>query len=217
MLLDLKSLNIQYDMKIKGVLHIGGYIGEECQLYHYMGIENAIFFEPIKAHYEALSNRIQVFNYPYKLMPVALGNKQCEIEINVSKTDNGDGSGASSSFLEPKVHLSQYPNITFEEKELVHMRMLDDLAFTANVIDIQKFNMINIDVQGYELEVFKGAKRCLEHIDYIIAEVNRDDVYKDCVQIEELDNFLSGHGFERLETSWEGQTWGDAFYKRNDV
>ena len=59
MLLDLKSLNILYDMKIKGVLHIGGYVGEECQLYHYMGVENAIFFEPIKAHYEALNNRIQ--------------------------------------------------------------------------------------------------------------------------------------------------------------
>ncbi len=215
MLLDLNSLNVRYDMSIRGVLHIGGYIGEECQLYHYMGIQNAIFFEPIKAHCEALNNRIQAFNYPYRLMPFALGNKQGDIEINVSKTDNGDGSGASSSFLEPKVHLSQYPNITFEEKELVHMRTLDDLVFKANLIDIKKFNMINIDVQGYELEVFKGAKKCLKHIDYIIAEVNRDDVYEGCVQIEELDNFLGDYGFERLETSWEGQTWGDAFYKRS--
>ncbi len=74
------------------------------------------------------------------------------------------------------------------------------------------YNFINIDVQGYELEVFKGAVNTLEKIDYIITEVNRAELYKNCVQIEELDSFLSQHGFARDITSWDGDTWGDAFY-----
>jgi hypothetical protein len=72
--------------------------------------------------------------------------------------------------------------------------------------------LINIDVQGYELEVFKGGKDFLNEVDYIITEVNRDEVYKGCAKIDELDSFLAPYGFNRVETTWDGGTWGDAFY-----
>ena len=74
------------------------------------------------------------------------------------------------------------------------------------------FNFINIDVQGYELEVFKGGKKVLESIDYILSEVNNAEVYENCVNVSELDVFLREFGFERVEPNWEGGTWGDAFY-----
>jgi hypothetical protein len=72
--------------------------------------------------------------------------------------------------------------------------------------------MINIDVQGYELEVFKGAEKTLEHIDYIISEINRDDVYKNCAKINELQFFLSRFGFKLVEENWLGGIWGDGFF-----
>jgi hypothetical protein len=113
----------------------------------------------------------------------------------------------SSSILEPKLHLTQYPHIIFNKKEKVKMMKLDSIEFNKN-----NFNMINIDVQGYELEVFKGSSDSLNYIDYIMTEVNRDEVYENCVKIEELDKHLSSYGFERVETTWDGGTWGDAFY-----
>jgi hypothetical protein len=78
--------------------------------------------------------------------------------------------------------------------------------------DKDKYNFINVDVQGYELEVFKGGSEFLNSIDYIMTEVNRAELYKGCARIEELDTFLSEYGFERVETTWDGGTWGDAFY-----
>ena len=81
---------------------------------------------------------------------------------------------------------------------------------------IMDYNFINIDVQGYELEVFKGGKDTLNNIDYITTEVNRDEVYKDCAKIEELDTYLGDYGFQRVETTWDGGTWGDAFYIKNN-
>jgi hypothetical protein len=45
-----------------------------------------------------------------------------------------------------------------------------------------------------------------------MTEVNNDEVYKNCVKVDELDKFLSDYGFERVETTWDGGTWGDAFY-----
>ena len=93
------------------------------------------------------------------------------------------------------------------------MEKLDDIDIT-----FEHYNLINIDVQGYELNVFCGAKKVLEKIDYIISEVNRADLYKNCTKVEELDLFLKTYGFERVETSWVGNTWGDALYiKKNDT
>ena len=87
-----------------------------------------------------------------------------------------------------------------------------DKFFEKEEIKKENFNLINIDVQGYELEVFKGATETLRTIDYIFAEVNRAELYKDCASVVELDEFLSNFGFERVETNWEGITWGDALY-----
>jgi len=75
--------------------------------------------------------------------------------------------------------------------------------------------MINIDVQGYELEVFKGSIKSLDYINIIYTEVNRDEVYKNCSKVEELDIFLKDFNFERVLISWDGNTWGDALYIKN--
>jgi hypothetical protein len=91
------------------------------------------------------------------------------------------------------------------------MKRLDDMG-----IDDEKYNMIVIDVQGYELEVFKGSSNFLKKIDYIFSEINRDEVYENCVRVEELSDFLSSYGFELSEHNWVGGSWGEALYiKKN--
>ena len=64
----------------------------------------------------------------------------------------------------------------------------------------------------YELEVFRGAGEFLDRVDFIMTEVNRDEVYEGCAQVEEIDKYLSKYKFKRVETSWDGDCWGDALY-----
>nr|WP_293109533.1 FkbM family methyltransferase [Okeania sp. SIO2F4] len=78
--------------------------------------------------------------------------------------------------------------------------------------DKENYNFLTIDVQGYELEVLKGSRETLKNINYILIEVNRDELYKNSARVEELDEFLGEFNFQRAETSWEGETWRDAFY-----
>ncbi len=199
MLLDLESLLIKHDLKINGVIHIGAHYGEENRIYEKLKLQNRMFFEPLKKNFEVLKSNIS--NFP--IFNLALGNETGQIKMFTESRNNGQ----SSSILKPKIHLNQYPHIVFDGEEVVEIIKLDDFDY-----DKEKFNFINIDVQGYELEVFKGAKKVLESIDYILSEVNNAEVYENCVNVSELDVFLSKFGFERVETNWEGGTWGDAFY-----
>jgi FkbM family methyltransferase len=153
------------------------------------------------------------------LVNTALGNFEGRISMNIETANQGQ----SSSILKPALHLSQYPHIKFENEIEVDITTLDtfmnSLYSNINTDEKSKYNMINIDVQGYELEVFKGATKTLENVDYIITEVNQDVVYHKCALVDELDNYLNKFGFVRVETDWAGHTWGDAFYikkQKND-
>lgn len=203
MLLDLIGLTKKYDMNIKGVLHIGAHFGEENNVYNQLEIENRMFFEPLSSNFAKLCKNV---GNEFSLINVALGNETKEVEMYVETANQGQ----SSSVLKPIKHLQQYPHIQFPFKEKVSMVKLDDLN-----IDMNKYNFINIDVQGYELEVFKGGVNSLEHIDYIMAEINRDEVYENCAKIDEMIEFLNPYGFELVETNWAGHTWGDGLFIKN--
>lgn len=202
MLLDFKNLFIKYNMNISGVIHIGAHYGEEHSLYKELKITNINYFEPLNKNFNILKNNIKDSN----LYNFALGEKETTIEMFVEENNNGQ----SSSILEPKLHLQQYPHIIFNKKEIVNMRTLDSF-------NINNCNLINIDVQGYELNVFKGGINTLNNIDYIITEVNNDEVYKNCSKINDLDLFLENFHFKRVETTWDGITWGDALYIKKGV
>ncbi len=200
MVLDLKALNSNFNLNIKGIIHIGAHIGQELNIYQEMNINNVMFFEPIEKTFEQLKNNV---GDKAILFNTALGNMIGEVEMHTETFNQG----MSNSILEPGKHLTQYPNITFNNKEKVSITKLDEyLSFKDD------YNFIMIDVQGYELEVFKGGSEFLNNIDYVMTEVNRDEVYKGCAKINELDDFLSNYGFDRVETDWIGDTWGDAFY-----
>ena len=190
----------KYNFSIKGVIHIGAHYGQENNIYEDLGVENRIFFEPLKSNFKVLKENV---SNKYTLINKALGNEEKSISMFVEKENEGQ----SSSILKPKVHKTQYPWVKFEEEEIVEMTTLDRVNF-----DREKFNFINIDTQGYELEVFKGAKETLKSIDYIISEINRDELYEGCAQVNELEDFLYTYNFKLVETNWGGGSWGDGIF-----
>jgi len=200
MILDFNTIISKYNLKINGVLHIGAHYGQEYKLYKSVNISNLIFFEPLKDNFNILKTTV---GNECILHNLALGNKSGFVEMFV-ETDNY---GMSSSILEPKLHITQYPFIEFNKREMVEIKKLDDITFNKT-----NFNMINIDVQGYELEVFKGAIDVLKNIDYIISEVNIEELYVGCAKLNELTDFLKLFGFELVEVDMSGGNWGDALF-----
>ena len=198
--MNLKDLISRFNLSINGVIHIGAHVGGEYSIYKELQIKNMLFFEPLKHTFEKLKKNV---GNEVVLHNIALGNKVGKGTMYVEY----DNDSQSSSLLEPCLHTKQYPDIVFNDKIEVSIDKLDNIKYTK-----QDYNFINIDVQGYELEVFKGATDSLKDIDYIMAEVNRDELYKKCVIVEELDTYLLQFGFKRVITDWAGGTWGDALY-----
>jgi len=209
LLLDYNVLKKNFNLNVKGVIHIGAHFGQEYEIYKNNNIENMVFFEPLEKNFRILRERVPQTDR-VRLISCALGETHGSAKMFVETANQGQ----SSSLLEPDIHLKQYPHIRFDDQEEVQVATLDSFLDSGE-IKSEDFNMINMDVQGYELKVLRGAKRFLHTIDYIITEINRASVYKDCAMVNELDQFLSTYGFSRVATSWEGITWGDALYVKS--
>ena len=203
MLISFKDLVKKYDMIITGVIHIGGHYGEELQDYIDEGIQDMIIFEPLESNFKVIEDKAQYLNANIEGHQVALGSKTGEVMMYVS-----DNEKQSSSVLKPKVHLTHHPHVKFPTTEEVEVRCLDEY-------NCHDYNFINMDVQGYELEVLKGGTKMLEQVDYVYCEVNRDEVYENNAYIQEIDSFLADYNMVRVETDWAGDIWGDALYIKN--
>lgn len=201
MILELNDLVKKYNMNISGVIHIGAHYGEEVSNYVNLGIDDIVLFEPLEENFEILKNNVSNLNANINGYCAALGNKNQYVNMFLSSNNL-----ESSSVLRPKMHLDLHPEVVFSNEQLVEMKRLDDFSF-------EKYNFINLDVQGYEMEVLKGAEKTLEYIDYLYCEVNRNEVYEGNAYIGEIDDYLSNYKMRRVETSWwyDGP-WGDALY-----
>jgi len=181
----------KYNIILKGVIHVGGHVGEEIPLYKKQ-TNNIHIFEPLKECFDQIDNSVQKYN-------VALGSTTKTLPFNIASNHQ------SSSFLTPKTHLEAHSDVIFN-KDNVRLIQIN----TLDSYEIKDCNFLNLDVQGYELEVLKGATNTLKSIDYIYTEINVKELYENCVQLNELDEFLKD--YTRVETKITGWGWGDALY-----
>jgi FkbM family methyltransferase len=210
MIFDLNAIEQHTGIKITGAIHVGAFLGEELSQYRALGLTNTILFEPQKKLFDIVNFKCIVKE---KAFNVALGSEESVVGMFISDREGGvsNGAGASSSILAPKKHLTEHPEVTFPSKESITVKRFDKFV-QENGVDISNHNLLNIDVQGYELEVLKGMGDELNKIQLIIAEVNRDEMYEGCPMIEDIDDYVKEFGFERVAVEWQSESWGDALY-----
>lgn len=203
MLVDMSQSVNAFKIPLKGVFHVGAHYGQEIDIYEKLGIKDVIMFEPSKKNFEVLEQRV---GSKATLVNLGLGSKHEFLDLNIEENNQG----MSNSVLAPKLHKDQYPHIKFNSTEKIEVTTLD--KWVSDSQSSKTHNILVMDVQGYEFEVLLGSQKTLQQIDLIICEVNRAELYKDCAFVVEIDVFLSYHGFTRVLTNWEGNTWGDAVY-----
>lgn len=208
MLLNFDEIVKKYKVQAKGVIAVGAHHGQEYGAYIDNGIRDIVFIEPCWRAFEELVTKF------HGLPGVILFNLACGDEIGQSVMYTGDDTvnkGQSNSLLKPDRHLQIHPEVKFGGEELVDVDLLDNLGIVA-----ERYDLLVLDCQGYEGHVLRGAKKILEHINWVYSEVNKTSVYEGCALVEEIDKLLSD--FVRVETgSWVGDAWTDAFYVRKTL
>lgn len=186
---------------IKTVVHVGANIGEELQFYKNIGVNKIYFFEPRESALKELMENCKTYysDISITIFPVGLGSEKKESTLYIA--------GQSSSFLQPSLHLKIYPGTTFDVQQTLSVRRGDQVLPSDIEID-----MLNIDVQGFELEVLKGMGNLLNKTKLIYTEINMVELYKNCPTLDRLDAYLYSFNFNRVRTTLAVAEWGDAIY-----
>jgi len=204
MLINFSDIVSKYKLKIRGIIHIGAHLAEELNEYSKNNVKEIIWVE---ANPNIFNKLITIANKDKCYNTAIYSVDNLKLDFNI--TNNGE----SSSLLELDMHKIEHPHIHVTEIIQVNTKRFDTLI-TENNLSIDNYNFVNLDIQGAELHALKGFGDFLNKIEYIYTEINIKPLYKECVLIDELDNFLNSKGFSRVETCWTTHGWGDALYIR---
>lgn len=198
-------------IQITSVIHIGAHLGEEAELYFLNGINNTLWIEANIDLMNQLKKNISKYPSSSVLNAVLSKYDDQEVVFNISN------SSMSSSILDLGYHKVTNPDISFVQIRKMNTITLNTLL-SQNNIPYDKFEFLNVDIQGAELLMLEGATKILPYVKGIYSEVNFREVYKGCPRVSEIDSFLLKWNFRRIVTAWhEDSGWGDAFYiKMND-
>lgn len=205
MLIDFRQLFPRYYIKPKGVLHVGANVGEEAPVYDELGIKNVVWIEANPYIAEKLTNNVKP--YGHKVFNFAASDDNGNVILHES--NNGS---QSSSILELGTHKIAHPEVHYVRDIPVLMARLDS-AFGLGSVFVEDLDFLNMDIQGAELKALRGMGNLLHQFKWAYLEVNKEELYKGCALVEDIDMYMLGFGFRRAETRWAGNTgWGDALY-----
>lgn len=206
MLIRVRDLHYRFNVRPKSIIHVGAHDAEEHAAYSEHGWRPVVWVEMLHKKYVALKERFagDEFNQVY--------HAACWDINGVTPRPYIASNFQSSSLLKPKLHSSEYPEITFAEGPDIVTSRVDRILPARST-----FDFINLDVQGAELRVLKGFGDRLNHARWLYLEVNIAELYSGSVLLPQLDAFLTEHGFSRVALRLaDNPSWGDALYMRRE-
>jgi FkbM family methyltransferase len=170
---------------INCVLDVGANQGQFAKSLRKLGFRGYILsFEPVKEDFSLLSKAFEHDKF-WRGFNTALGNENSIKPFNIATE-----STAMSSFLTPKEK-------DWEIKvDQVEIKKLDTLFTIPNPRVFLK-----MDTQGYDLEVVKGSKGCINRILGLLSELSVQPTYENMPSYLEALKFYEQIGFKLIHLS----------------
>jgi FkbM family methyltransferase len=96
----------------------------------------------------------------------------------------------SGSIRRPKEHLDVYPSVTFDSVTKIEATTLD---LWRREREVEVIDLLWMDVQGAEMDVFRGAAESLKRTRYIFTEYSNQEFYEGQLSLPHLLNYLKGY------------------------
>jgi FkbM family methyltransferase len=188
---------------IKGIIQIGANSGQEVGLFKKF-TNNIILIEPIFQ----LANYLNQTHPDCLVIPCGLGSTNSMMDLYLAS--NG---GESSSVLKPLNHPVYYPDIIFDQSIEIPVRTFESLVDEFN-INMNSFNILVSDAQGYDLEAIKGFGSYITNFELIIAEYINSNLYENEASLKDMINYFTPLNFELIDTFDENLGAGNAVFKK---
>ena len=178
----------------KNILFIGA--NNMGEIEHYVNkYQNGLFIEAIPSIFKQLEDNLHIANTKYNTNYKAI-NCLVSDEIDKEYTFNVfSNNGASSSIYESNPSVWQWPHVTQVTTVKLNSTTIECLLKEHNWENVT-YDLV-LDVQGAELVVLKGfGEDNLKNIQHLTTEVSTEPFYKGGVLFNELNAFITNHGFQ---------------------
>lgn len=161
------------------VIDVGAYRGDWTSMCkHIFPAARVLMIEPQEARKDDLKRVLTEF--PDVALECALAGSEKRAAVGFYAVD-------SASSVLPEVETNRPPAV------FLSMRTLDAIV---EATPFEHPDFIKLDVQGYELEVLKGAKESLISVEAVLMEVNLIEINKGAPLFHEVVGFMAEKGFQ---------------------
>ena len=160
------------NIKFKTILDIGAWCGT-WSLAMQKYAENIFCYEPNKTHFACLEKNLAPFSN-VSLYNCAIGNEEGFVKLTEE---------------------------TATQNTRVIQEKGDTKICTIDSLNLDNIDLIKIDVEGFEMEVLKGATETIKNVQYIMIELNNNTKRYGSSNIE-IEKYLPTLGFEMLIKIW---------------
>jgi len=203
-IISLKYLKEKYNLNLTNILHVGAHEAQELDDYIQCGAKKIHWIE---ANIELAAKLADRLDQSIHKVTNAVVSNEDDKEVIFKIANNTQ----SSSILDLGEHSNLFSDIYYVHEEKRLTKTLNSILIQEKFLE--NINFLNIDIQGVELLALQGLSNHLNSIESIYIEINDSEVYKNCSQTNDIDEFLNKFNFERKEKClYSNHPWGDAFY-----
>jgi FkbM family methyltransferase len=198
----LNKIGERFDLQeVKTILDIGSLNGiESVKFTEKLPNCKVHTFEPNSESYNNVLTSTEGID-SIKVHNIAVSDFKGESDFYITYDNMG-----GSSLLEPSIIQKTGPNIS---KTMVNVVRLDEFCSENNITDV---NVLWMDVQGSELNIFKGMGDILNDVKAIYVECSMIPYYTGASHKDEVIEYLSKYDFELVSETHHDNYEGDFMF-----
>ena len=204
---DLATLSRRFHFTVTGVLHVGGNMGQEAEIYRQLGARRVIWIEGFEDYFQKLKAKLA--DYPGQEAHCVLVSDEDGEELQFRIASN---TGSSTAMIPDAEFSRNFDGINFEKNISLRARRLDTY-FRDNNISLSDVNFLVLDVEGFELKALRSLADSMDAFDWAVCEVSLTPNFVGGPLLRDIDVFFLAHGFRRRALKC-GLTSGDGLYER---